>query len=196
MRNIAVMACAALALISVTARAETSDLDAFKSGATGTYSSSGHSPAAKVSVTFKYPSTWGLIQNTQASGLGASSADKHLACIVLIQENAQFSEAQFKPIFAAPEQLKGFLPAGSEYVSGNSISLAGRAAGEIVFKAPASTPGNPILVSMDDFVAVDGAVVSFQCMAADTTAASASARFDAALPLFRLMAASIDLKAQ
>ncbi len=193
MRAFLIAPLAASVLLAPAAAVAQASLTAdFRSGQTARFSSQGHAKSRGVNFTLRYPRSWrageanrpNTVQNfVSTDGSGAN-------CNIVVRDSG-VSEAQARAA-VTPGALRAQLPAGMNFVSGQSARLDDHPAGEVQGRMSVDRAGKAIEARTLMVITVDGRnFFLLTCLAGGPTAAEADRRYAAYLPLFRLIANSI-----
>jgi hypothetical protein len=193
---------ATAALWSGTCSAQVAALQEFVQGSKRTFNSAGDPKAKGLTLTFEYPRSWAPREASRPNTLAVvfSENGRGLEACSLVAKglpllpNETVSQRDIEEILAT-EALRHFMPPGGVYLQGGKTSIDGLPAGWLIYQLDTDRAGLGVRTRSIAFpVIYRKQIIALSCTAVDPPEASdeqVTRHFDAYLPLFRHIAASL-----
>jgi len=169
------------------------ELGEFRERRTPTFNSAGHAKANGLEISLRYPGSWRAAEGARPHIVQNFTApDAPATCNLLIREAAPaMNEAQLRASIQ-PGQAAANAPPNAERVASQATTIDGLPAAQTVFEMTVDRAGQTIRAKTIIFAtAFRTSLIQLTCLAAGADPSAMAARFDAYLPLFRLVANSL-----
>lgn len=169
------------------------EISEFRERQTGAFNSAGHAKANGLEISLSYPRSWRIAEGVRPHIVQNFIApDAPATCNLLIREAApQMNEAQLRAS-VQPGRAAAQAPANSANVTSRATTIDGLPATELFFETIVDRAGQTIHARTVIYItSFRTSLIQLTCLAAGADQPQMTARFDAYLPLFRLVANSV-----
>jgi len=187
-------ACLACLLVTAgRADGQARELGEFRERQAAAYNSAGHAKANGLEISLSYPRSWRAAEGARPHIVQNFTApDAPATCNLLVREAApEMNEAQLRAS-VQPGRAAAQAPPNSEHVSSRATTIDGLPATELMFETSVDRAGQTFRARTIIYITSwRTSIVQLTCLAAGADQSQMTARFDAYLPVFRLVANSL-----
>jgi hypothetical protein len=183
----------ALLLPAARADGQARELGEFRERQAATFNSAGHAKANGLEISLSYPRSWRAAEGVRPHIVQNFTApDAPATCNLLIREAApEMNEAELRAS-VQPARAATQVPANAERVGSRATTIDGLPASELMFETTVDRAGQVIRARTVIYItSFRTSLIQLTCLAAGADQAQMAARFDAYLPVFRLVANSL-----
>lgn len=162
----------------------------FRERRTPTFNSAGHPKANGLEISLRYPGSWRAAEGARPHIVQNFIApDAPATCNLLVREaGPQMNEEQLRAS-VQPGQAAANAPPNAERVTSQATTIDGLPAAQLIFEVTVDRAGQAIRARTIIFAtAYRTSLIQLTCLAAGADQPQMAARFDAYLPVFRLVA--------
>jgi len=187
---------AALLLAGAAAAAQSADIAQFRQRQVVRFDSAGHPKANGLAIGLSYPRSWRagesalphIVQNFRGP-------DGAQTCNLQVRDMGLLPTAVERRTALSPANTLSLLPTGAERPAVRAASIGGLPGVEAIYEVNFVQGDRAQRIkTVQLFTILQRSIVELTCAVGGQDRAQAAARFDAALPLFRLIAASIVIR--
>lgn len=201
-KQLALLLCTIIVLVSKLALCQNNDTDAFLSGHKIQFSTKGHPKAKGLNISVEYPSHWrseeGERPNVVQKFIGDASDGFGRICIIMIKEQPDivklFSTQELSELIFSPETLKDIIPPGAEFLKGETTKYDAQPGAWVIYVMKAERAGfNTETYTLQQMCIYSGKLIILQCGIAGFAGNNEQVKklFSEYLQLFQLMGNSL-----